>query len=387
MDENPESPGLIGNGIETIDRGSIELQMEQDNFLKLDQKATQNHLGTLSAMLRNLSMLVYEKIPSAKGDNPSFEKYLYRLADTIDILVMRSHLEANRSNGLELTSQCIIDPTESGFPLTIRDFRTLDKDKEDAAEALKRLPTDPQLVRDAIFSLCRGFYPQDAIMQKLERNFYQKVGSTDIVVPLKVYSDTFIKKDEKNNGHLMKKSAEKLDSDNNLPRFYTLYFEVTNQVCEQLDWHAELEKRVKDVLSSGSTFELPTMAKHVEDIDGVILQLIERFDVGPFYSKATLNEGAIAELLEKDANEFDAILSFRRYLIQRMDEQKKSGIVNKVKGLLSGDMYTGMFSEVIKSPKYMLMPHRLIQKAYNQRLDFKDEVKLYGITTGGGFCG
>ena len=372
----------ISNGKTTLDKQEVNLEIGE-NFATLDEKCTQTHLATLSKMLRFLPRLVYDQMPDAGGGNPYLQEYMLRVANTIDALATKNRLEVAMLDEA-VRSYCAIDPTESGFPVIVRDFHLLENDKEKAAEMLKSLPTDEKLVRDALFTLFRGVYPEDVVLRKLQRDYFQMLKDTELAEPLKSYAEVYVKKT--GTAHFLKKSLERLDENNNLPRFYTVYFNVTPHIYNSADWRNELESRIISGLSSVSAYELPTMAKKIEDIDGITLQMLERFDIGPFYNKNTTNPEAIDTLLDQ-AHESNGILAFRRYFVQRMDETAKQGLIKRFKGYISGDMYSGIFSPVIQSPKFMLMPQRLIQRAYNLSPDFKDEVKLFGITAGGDFLG
>ncbi|KYK25533.1 hypothetical protein AYK26_05870 [Euryarchaeota archaeon SM23-78] len=373
----------IINGKITIEKPEIDLAIERDNFERLDPACTKNHLGTLAHMLRLLSRVVYEEIPEHGGKNPQFQKYLIRLGDTLDTIVLKNKIESMKL-GDELMWQCAIDPTDSGFPIIIRDFYFLKRDKQNAEQELAKLPSNKKLVQDAEFTLFRGVFPRDVIRQKLERNYYEKLLKLDLPESLKTYPENYVKK--QNNMHYFKKSIERLDESNNLPRFYTLYFQVTNQSYSKTGWKIELEQKIRDGFSALSTYELRRLAEGIEDIEGIYLQMIERYDVGPFYNNLTHNEDIINTILE-DKYETDGILVFRKYSKHRVEEQKKKGFKAFWKGLITGDMYKGSFSPVLQSPKYMLMPHRLVQRVHNLGKNFEGEVKLLGITSAGGSRG
>jgi len=365
----------------------IELDFDKQSMKKLDEESAKPHLVSLSQMLNLLSRLVYEKMPEVVRDNASFQSYLYRLAGTVDMVVAKHYIDSMKGHS-DVLPQCAIDPTDSGFPIMLRDIESIMNDKKDAQAKLAQLPSDEQLVKDAEFTLFQGSYPLDVIIRKLERDYYGKLQGLDVPDPYSIgmHEEILVKKIKKANDYLMKKDVEKLDDHDNIPRFYTLYFKVTEELYNNTKWRDQLKAAIEEGLHTISSVELKNLAERVESIDGIQLQMIDRFDVGPFYTQFTTNQGAMKALLE-GAQETDSVLEMTRYRVFRESEVKKDGFIRSIKGWLSGDEYQGVFSQVMKDPTYMIMPYRLVQKAHNLKLDFENEVKLFGITSKGGLNG
>ncbi len=238
--------GLI-SGKATISKLSVSLD-SQENFKDLSDHETKIHLKTLSSMLGLLARTIYEKIPEVGRENVGLENYILSTASSLDAIVKKQEIETMKSEGTQI--KCIIDPTDSGFPIVVRDFKYLEIDKRDAHIRLKNLPDDSSLIDNAEYHLFRASYPTSIIQQKLERNYYTSLQSLDIPAELKTYTAREVNTEK--NGHLLfKKSFEKLDGHNNVPKFYTLYFTVTGDFARYfaltentenpIGWQADLE--------------------------------------------------------------------------------------------------------------------------------------------------
>ena len=175
-------------------------------------------------------------------------------------------------------------------------------------------------------------------------------------------------------------SFERLDEHHNLPRFYTLYLRIPSKSYLREEWQIALEEAIRTGISTVSNLELTTLADKIEAIFGVQLEYVERFDVGPFYSKYTENGTAVKSLIEADD---DCIMMFSKASVVRMGEEAHVGLKEWFLGWRTGDEYHGEFSPAINSPQYILMPHRLIQKVHNLNVTLKDHTKMFGVTSKG----
>ena len=171
--------------------------------------------------------------------------------------------------------------------------------------------------------------------------------------------------------NIYRKNVERLDENNNVPKFYTFYFNIPNPSIGSI-WEQTLDDAIRSSFRTVANLELPYLANHVETIEAIQLQMIERFDVGPLYNQFTENPETIRTLLTHPS---DALLTCRKYSIVRQGEQGRKGWRNWIKSLRSGKGAIGIFSPVIASPLYILMPHRLIQKAYHLNTAFADNYK------------
>jgi len=240
------------------------------------------------------------------------------------------------------------------------------------------LPKDEQLIDNALFLLFRGHFPKDVILQKLTRNYYEKLLKLSVPEILKIYdAKEFIAKEERICYY--RQSFERFDDHSNIPRFYTLHLKIPLKSYDREEWKTEMRKAISDGLSSVINLELGYLAKKIEEIEGVQVEYIERFDVGPFYNRYTEKSGTLGSLIAADD---DCMLLFRKYSVVRTGEKERTGAANWFKGMISGDKYIGYFSPPIASPQYALMPHRLIQKIYNLNVSIEN-TKMYGITSTG----
>lgn len=357
----------------TVADHSIDLRTDFKNVQTLVPEEASVHLATLAEMLTMMVKVISKRLPRDGGNNPDFLKYLKKLSNTLKAFVLKHKLESLKPNS-DIHLSCTIDPSDSGFPIFVRDFKFLTNEKKNAAEELKKLPGDERLVDDALFLLFRGHFPKDVILQKLIRNYYKMLRRLSMPETFKIYPVSRIK--EENRIHYCKQSFERLDEHHNLPRFYTAYLKVPSKTYPKTEWESELEQAILDGLSTVTSLELGYLAKKIEVIEGVQLEYLERFDVGPFYSVYTENSETVRTLIESES---DCIMMFSKSMIVRAGEEERTGLKERFKGWRSGDTHLGEFSPVIASPQYILMPHRLIQKVHNLDIVLKEHTQMFGI--------
>ena len=370
-------PQIKDSAKTTLADHSISLQVAQQNFKTLNSADARAHLTMLAQMLRLMFQTITKKLPKDGGNNIDYLNYLKKLIATIEVIVTKHQLEAARPNS-DVQLSCTIDPTDSGFPIAVRDFTFLNNDKQQAVEQLERLPGDEKLVEDALYLIFRGLFPKDVVQQKLARNYYDTLSRLELPQTLQIHPYTHIKQDEAMNFCTV--SFERLDEHHNLPRFYTLYLRIPSKSYLREEWQIELEEAIRTGISTVSNLELTTLAEKIEAIFGVQLEYLERFDVGPFYSKYTENGAAVTSLIEADD---DCLMMFSKASVVRMGEEGHAGLKDKFLGWRTGDENVGQFSPAINSPQYILMPHRLIQKVHNLNITLKDHTKMFGVTSKG----
>lgn len=353
------------------------------NVKQLSLEEAALHLPLLSYQLRLLSRLVYDKLPNDGGSNNELQRYINSLATCTDALYHKHQLQPALPNS-DIALSCAIDPTDSGFPLFIRDLHLLSIDKEAAKAKLAQLPPQEKLVEDAIYLLFKLHLPEQQILQSREREYCEKLDAAILPRDLEIFP--LMHAGEEDGVNYCRKSIARFEPNTNLPYFYTLSFTVPRQSYARNGWHDQLDAAIKEGLSTIIDAELPYLAKVVEAIEGVNLQIVERFTIGPFYSNITDNEGAIAALLDGERS-CDSLLYFRKHAVQRIGQQERKGFKERWNAWWSGDKSHGVFSPEIMSPQYILLPHELSQQAHHKDLSFKGPVKMYGITNGGDIFG
>lgn len=370
-------PSLKDSSRTTVNEQKVDLQINQQNVKILAPDEASAHIGQLASALIMVSNVMLKKLPRDGGNNPELHTFLKKLSATLNAFVLKNRVEAMKPNS-DIRLSCSIDPTDSGFPIFVRDFKFLTTDQEQAAEMLKQLPDDPRLVDDALFLLFRGHFPKDVILQKLTRNYYATLLTLPMPAILKIGPIVHIK--EEDGIHYCKKSLERLDDHHNLPRFYTAYLKVPEKTYPKPEWEPLVDQAITDGLSTVTALELAYLAKGIEAVEGVQLEYIERFDIGPFYSQFTENSDTVKRLIETGE---DSIMMFSKATVVRTGEEDREGIGERMKGWRSGDTAIGTFSPQIGSPQYILMPHRLIQKVHNLNITLKEHTKMFGVTTTG----
>ncbi len=352
-----------------------------NNFKELSSVDSKIHLHSLDGMLHHLSRFMYDNIKDPElRNNAVIQSYLLRVGEALDAVLLRNEVQGVGANA-DLQQKIVIDPTDSGFPLVTRDMFLLHADQRQAATVLKNTIPNSELVDAAINSSFQKVYPNRQIQQMLEKNYYSKLADMKLPQSLEIYDATFIK--EIPTGTLYRKSMNKLDDSYNVPRFYTIYFEVPKlSVFNGDKLSQELQEGITEGLSTVISHELQYLANRLEQIDGVQMQLIQRFDIGPFYNKFTENTEAINKLLE-NADPSEGIISLTKNYVLRESQVPITGIKNSWKAMFSGDDQRGIFSDIL-SKRYMIMPNRLVQKATKQSIKLGN-VELIGVTKEGDF--
>ncbi len=370
-------PQILDSSRTTLADHSVSLEVNQQNLKTLKPDEARVHLDLLYKMLDKTFQIFVKKLPNEGGNNPDFLNYLQKISSMLEAFVLKNRLEAARPNS-DIHLSCTIDPSDSGFPVVVRDFKFLTSDKNQVEQELAKLPEDEKLVDDALFVLFRGLFPKDVVLKKMTRNYYELLSHLTLAEPLKIYEVNHIK--EEQDAHYCTQSFERLDDHSNIPRFYTLYLRIPSKTYPKPEWQPEIKQAIETGLSTVTNLELGYLAKKIEEIEGVQLECLERFDIGPFYSQYTNNGETVNALLE---SEKDCIMMFSKSMVVRTGEEERTGIREKFLGWWSGDEHIGHFSPAINSPQYILMPHRLIQKVHNLKLTLKEHTKMYGITSTG----
>ena len=355
----------------------IDLTVSEKNLRALTADETLMHLDMLAQMLTMTRKMVAEKLPREGGNNKELLNYLDKLDQTLDAIVLKNRLEAEKPNN-DIRIPCSIDPSDSGFPIFVRDFKFLNTDKEAASQQLSGLPDDAQMVDDALFMLFRGHFPKNVILDKMTGEYYGTLRKLSLPEPLSIYPETLVESREQGMNYCIQ-SFERLDEHSNIPRFYTLYLKIPAVSYKKHEWRRQMLAAITQGISTVTNLELAYLAKEIEAVEGVQVECIERYDIGPFYNKFTNNQDMPATLVESDE---DCMILFRKHSVIRTGQKKREGFRNWWKGLSSGDRHLGEFSPMIASPQYILMPHRMAQRAYSRNL-FMKNAKMYGITAQG----
>ena len=384
-------PAIRDSRRDTVADHAIDLRIGGKNLRSLSPDETREHLDMLIRMLEMLRTLLRERLRRDGGGNAELIDFIGRLGKTLWAVLLKHRMEALRRPD-DIRLPCTLDTTDSGYPIVIRDFHFLAADQEHAEASLEAIPPDETLVDDALYFLFRGLYPRDPIAGKLARAYYETLQG--ITPPRRL---RFL--DEKTTGveddhHYVTLSVERLDDHHNLPRFYTLYMRVPERSYPKREWRSELVRAIENGLSTVVNLELGYLARGIEEVTGVKLECIERFDIGPFYNRFTTNPGPLAELLTGPSGghsgpsgghtgpPLQCVLAFQKQSVVRTGEKKRRGLGNWIRGFFSGDAHIGELSPPIASPRYLLMPHRLVQRAHDRNLDL-DNSRLYGFTATG----
>lgn len=370
-------PSLKDSTTTTVADHAIDMRVNQNNFKVLQPDAARVHVDRLAFMLTMVSEVMQKRLPKDGGNNPDLHTFLKKISTTLDAFVLKNRLEAMKTNS-DIRLSCTIDPSDSGFPIFVRDFKFLSTDKQNALQELEKLPDDQRLVDDALFLLFRGHFPRDVVFQKLARNYFTTLVDLDMPERLSIAPSIHLKLEDRM--HYCKKSFERLDDHHNLPRFYTAYLKVPEKTYPKPDWEPAIDQAITEGFSTVAALELGYLAPKIEVVEGVQLEYLERFDIGPFYSLHTENGDVVKSLVE---SQDDCIMMFTKSTVVRTGQEERVGLKERLKGWRSGDTYLGEFSPPIESPLYILMPHRLIQKVHNLDIKLKDHTRMFGVTPEG----
>ena len=370
-------PSLKDSTTTAVADHTLDMRVNQKNFQILEPDAARVHIDRLAFMLTMVSDVMQKRLPQDGGSNDDLQIFLEKVRDTLDAFVLKNRLEAMKANS-DIRLSCTIDPSDSGFPIFVRDFKFLSTDKHNALKELSRLPDDVHLVDDALFLLFRGHFPKDVVFRKLARNYYTSLQGLDIPETLSIAPAVHIKHEDRM--HYCKKSFERLDDHHNLPRFYTAYLKIPEKTYPKPEWQPAVDAAINEGFSTITALELGYLAPRIEEIEGVQLEYLERFDIGPFYSVHTDNGEAVKSLIQSPD---DCIMMFNKSTVVRTGQEERAGLTERLKGWRSGDTHLGAFSPPIQSPQYVLMPHRLIQKVHNLDITLKEHARMFGVTPEG----
>jgi len=370
-------PGKLFNSSQTTFADpSLDLSFKKETLKKLDGADAVHHCMMLGMALLLLECLIKEKLPMPESRDKNLQRYLRKLWNAVNILAAKDKLDSLTAG--ELKNPTAIHPTDSGFPLFIRDFELLNADKNEAPAKIATIPPDEELVDTALFSLFRGQFPQEAINNKYARTYWDGLNSAELPAALKVLDETIV--DKRDNTVYYSKSVERLDDTGNVPYLYSMYFRVPGGIVE-VEWKIKLDEAIRSGMGTAVSIELPYCARLIEEVDGVMLDMLERYTIGPYYDSYTANSGPVAELI-KDKDDF--IMMFQKNTVLRVAEQNRRGLWRSVRGLISGDRTQALFAPTLLSARHVLMPYRMVQKAHNQGILLGNNVKMYGISKEGG---
>lgn len=348
------------------------------NFKTLAQDETLVYLQQFMGMLRNVQVMFLQQFITGYASHLHLSQFTQTLIDIADALY--SHCERDlflKTSGLNFA----IDPTDSGWPLFIRDFHFLNNEREKViANKEAEIISDQRLVDDAIFSLFRGVFPLDVIDTKMTKTINLKLKKLPNLEELHFLEADFVQ--EIKGLFYYRICVQRLEENYNIPRFYTIHIKVFNSLQDMPELMPAFKRAFKAGISTPVSLELKHIAEQIEAIDGICVEMIQRVDIGPYYSRFSMNESTIKELLEQGEPE-DGIFSFKLFTIQRMKEFKVSGMVNSFKAYLSGDWFRGEFSKTLVSPTYYILPHRLIQKVHHLDLKLDTHAKMFGVNPKG----
>ena len=159
-------------------------------------------------------------------------------------------------------------------------------------------------------------------------------------------------------------------------------FKATSWPDKGRRWQELLEEALEKGFSTVVDAELPYIARHVENIPGLRLELIERIDIGPFYSKHTENTGHWKTLIDERPD--DSALLVQRHAVQRMGESERKGkLFERLPFWWNKDMRRGDFTPTLAGPLHVILPHRLIQSVHAQNMDLAGEVAMHGTNEEG----
>jgi hypothetical protein len=363
----------------------VDLQIHLDRYKEMEGAELQQYCSGLSSKINVLSKLVNGRLSSVATQGDEFDNFLKRIKGTLDAIMLKDRITSMKKEDVAKV-KCDISTVDSGFPVYFTNINFLMQDRENGEAVYAKLPTDEKIVDDLLYYSSRGLDTNNVIYVKLTRNYYTLLRDSSLVDRVRIFPEELIEKKKTKNSSqedfkFFRKFVERFDDSMNIPRFYAIYFRVPSGISDSPKWREELNAVIPQGFSTMPSMELPCVAPIIEDINGVILEKIERYDVGPYYSKHTQNKDGIKKLI--DAHQNEGILMFQKLAIQRMGEQEKKGFMTSIKCAISGDKFRGVFSPVIATPQYLLMSHQLIQKVYSQNLFLGDNIKMYGINQGG----
>src|SRR3989338_2127327 len=170
---------IVDNGRESKAEIVIEPSLTSLNYKKLPNEDAKCHLSMFSGVLHTFSREMYDKLPKLGGTNNNLQLFIHRLATSLELLVQKYTIDAEQI-GDAARFECVIDPSDSGYPLVARDFCFLRDDKQKSAEILAGLPSHADLVEQFLFSAFRGRYAGKVLFNELIRQYHEKLSGIEL---------------------------------------------------------------------------------------------------------------------------------------------------------------------------------------------------------------
>lgn len=358
----------------TLVKPSIDLTVMHNNFKTLSPDEASDHLAGLEIYLQHATDLIAGRLKGEFFDHSDHLIFIREIVKTLQLFLLKNRMMA-MSDSSEPALTCSIDPSHSGFPVFLRDFRFLAADKARAAAETLHARPDGSLVDDALYYIFQGSYPTEIILEKLLNTYHEKLFHVDIFDEEISFTQD-AKRD--GDGYYVKEIAYRLNGDDNLPQVYTFCFTVSERMFEKnTSWRQMFQQNVLEGMNTTSDLELGYLANRLGALEAIDLQLIERYTFGPFYSRHTEKGDGMGHLFDA-GKPGDGILLFEKQTVHKVGENRR-----RTWTFFNTKRISNTFSPVLRSPRYALMPHRFIQMAHRSESVFTENIKMFGITEQG----
>jgi hypothetical protein len=214
--------------------------------------------------------------------------FLHEIRATMMVMALKHGRQLLGVEPVPLT----IDPTESGMP-TLKDFWSLQEDRDRAAGQLAQIPDRAALVSDALETIFGGKRPVKQQILWLQRAYMERLAATPVVTDFRQMPA--VQLGDGGSGRLFAVSWTNIVGSVNLFECTTLQF------VERGGWHVtggagDLSKLVESM--AGGRHSLQELIGLAGAAAWIVPQAVERVTIGPYYHRFTQNDALIARVFE-----------------------------------------------------------------------------------------
>ena len=339
----------------SVHKPTVDMSI-QDNFREVPSELVHNHFEGLRNKitgLTNVWQFAARKHPDQFTNSLKLLEFAKCISDTVDLLMLQHDVRQASSNQ-DISYKTIIDPSDSGFPLIHRDVMLLEQDQGQSQNIIQSAPSDSAIVEDISYAILRGMLPTRSVDRFRLKKYHEKLHATRLPKEVRMSEFQETPADEIVRA---RQYVERWDKNSNLPRFYTFNLAI-NPKNNSTQLVQDIQGTIEHNLTIPS-MELHQLAMAVGQLDGVTCQQIQRVDIGPFYNSNTQNPQVIDDIL-KDRPE--SIIETRSYTIFHRGTERLQSVWNRPIMQLRRKAKS-FYTEVIASPRHILMPHTLMQEA------------------------
>jgi len=283
--------------------------------------------------------------------------FIQKFLNTIEALSMRYRNEKEHFPKIDLT--------ESSFPNHL-EIKKLIADLKAAPELLGQLPSMKALKQSTLDYMFEKQAIPDVLLDKMyRRTFLEMLDEQKLFLEYSPGDFVKIPSETKKDRHFLY-SWGSYDATHNRPFVYLLIFDL-DKTRDAND--PKLQALFKDLIKgvTQNTAPLRVMAHEIDEMSEFVKpKILKRIDLGPIYSKYSMDEAPLSKIVQQKFNSDEAYaFLFTTEVIFSIGEKKAKGFlsngqIRQVFFIDESNKET-MERHVSKVLKYMMAPHEVVQ--------------------------